>query len=147
MVPSFVNLRPQYPLAVNHLTFKVSHPDGQYGLHKIADTTFALGMGPCGRFVTELSVDITGSLLKVTQTSYVSEQPDPGDVLWDHHSLWADQYRPRWWGLCGDPVEYERHRLALQELSKAHKAWRDTCEIREFVYKVSDIHGRIVTTK
>ncbi|WYW02830.1 hypothetical protein Emajogi_00008 [Pseudomonas phage vB_PpuP-Emajogi] len=34
---------------VKEVTFKVSRPDGQYGLHKLADTTFALGLGPCGR--------------------------------------------------------------------------------------------------
>ncbi|WPH61314.1 hypothetical protein [Pseudomonas phage phiPst2111] len=29
---------------VKEVTFKVSRPDGQYGLHKLADTTFALGL-------------------------------------------------------------------------------------------------------
>lgn len=31
---------------VKEVTFKVSRPDGQYGLHKLADTTFALGWVP-----------------------------------------------------------------------------------------------------
>ncbi|MCO4372805.1 hypothetical protein MTR10_12390, partial [Staphylococcus agnetis] len=54
---------------VKQVVFKVSRPDGQYGLHKIADTTFALGLGPCGRWVQRLEVVVTDALLRITQHS------------------------------------------------------------------------------
>ncbi|WPK27822.1 hypothetical protein [Pseudomonas phage phiPstE] len=54
---------------VKEVTFKVSRPDGQYGLHKLADTTFALGLGPCGRWVQRLEVEVTDHLLRIRQHS------------------------------------------------------------------------------
>lgn len=86
---------------VKEVTFKVSRPDGQYGLHKLADTTFALGLGPCGRWVQRLEVEVTDHLLRIRQ-----------------HSTEAI-------------------------LRKANEGY----EIKEFIYKIADINGRIVTTK
>lgn len=91
---------------VKEVTFKVSRPDGQYGLHKLADTTFALGLGPCGRWVQHLEVEVTDHLLRIRQHS----------------------------------TEFDITEVLLRKANEGY-------EIKEFIYKIADIHGRIVTTK
>lgn len=134
--------------AVKSVTFKCSRPDGQYGLHKIAETTFELGLGPCGRFVTAIEATVTESLLRVVQfstefdTTEVSrELRESSDILMPSGRAWyrkdklADAALVEW--------HKERYYRCLSIMRKA----RDNTEIKEFIYKLSDVHGRIVIIK
>ncbi|QJD54653.1 hypothetical protein PssvBMR2_gp10 [Pseudomonas phage MR2] len=160
------------------ITFKVSRPDGNYGLHKIAETTFELGLGPCGRVVTNLSYTIAEGLLTVVQVSRLPEDVEKPPVDYslkarldaDRKARYRTQIAPKvhtvtvgmlWW-----KREVEVHSLSLEnapgtltdseraELEAAFKAqgdaidrWYKAHEIKKFVYKISDVHGRIVTTE
>lgn len=44
-----------------------------FGLLKVKEVEFKLGLGPCGRHVTELSYSISGDLLTIVQRS---REPD-----------------------------------------------------------------------
>lgn len=124
---------------VKTVSFKVSRPDGQYGLHKIGDTTFELGLGPCGRWVERLEVVITDHLVRITQHSVGM---DLKEVYRENRE---SAYAIRRGGLTADLKEYhqERYNVTCAILRKA----REDYEIKEFVYKMGDIHGRIVTTR
>lgn len=140
----FVQKLPTPP--ITEISFKVSRPDGHYGLHKIVDTVFALGLGPCGRHVTRLDCVVTDGVMKIAQTSYATAEPDPEGTEEKALRAMRDHYRPRWFGLVGDHDAWVARDHALQDLYERHKAWRETKEIKEFVYKIADVHGRIVTT-
>lgn len=136
------------PRATTEIIFKCSKPDGAYGLHKITECTFKLGLGPCGRVVKKLTAEVTDILLTITQVSYATEEPDADGWWSNNHRHFMDVYRPRWWGICKGNLElYEHHREALNAIHKRHKEWRDGREDKRFIYKLSDIHGRIVVIK
>ncbi|WYW04261.1 hypothetical protein Kompost2_00011 [Pseudomonas phage vB_PpuP-Kompost-2] len=46
-----------------------------------------------------------------------------------------------------EPAEKAALELELRELYKAHADWRDRLEVKTFVYKMTDVHGRIETIK
>lgn len=134
--------------AIKEVVFKVSRPDGQYGLHKLADTVFKLGMGPCGRWVENLEVGATGDLLRIKQTSL------PFDISEARREHWESKracfgYREGYAYvkpalIPADILEYHKERLNV--IGKLIKEAEDGREIKEFIYKMADIHGRIVTT-
>lgn len=131
---------------IKELTFKASKPDGAYGLHKIHEVTFKLGLGPCGRHVEKLSCEVSGSIVKVTQESYLNERPFQAfsaQVLEDQ----AWEFEPKWFGLRGDKVAFENLLAKAKLIRGRMKTWQDSVEIKEFIYKMSDIHGRIVIVK
>lgn len=80
-----------------------TQPD-TYGLAKVKEVVFSLGLGPCGRVVTKLDYEILGDLMVIRQTSF--------------------------------PVD----------TSKLHQAYGVNSEIKQFTYKMSDVHGRIEAT-
>lgn len=133
---------------VKEVTFKVSRPDGQYGLHKLADTTFALGLGPCGRWVQRLEVEVTDHLLRIRQHSTEFDITEAATENSESERMIAyHQGRYPWLKkeLSADLLEFHKERFNTTKalLRKANEGY----EIKEFIYKIADIHGRIVTTK
>ncbi|AHZ94987.1 hypothetical protein phiPSA2_06 [Pseudomonas phage phiPSA2] len=133
---------------VKEVTFKVSRPDGQYGLHKLADTTFALGLGPCGRWVQRLEVEVTDHLLRIRQhstefdiTEVAAENSESERMIAYHQGRYPWLKKE----LSADLLEFHKERFNTTKalLRKANEGY----EIKEFIYKIADIHGRIVTTK
>lgn len=110
---------------------------------------YVLGLGPCGRVVTELCYSIDSSYLTVTQTSYPQDAPE--DVTEELfaltrkiHRVWvgAERVDPgvdgeQWEAVQKDRAEGLRALLAAREKLK---------EIKQFTYKVQEITGRIETT-
>ncbi|WYW04355.1 hypothetical protein Kurepalu2_00008 [Pseudomonas phage vB_PpuP-Kurepalu-2] len=162
---------------ITHVKFNASWVDkGSYGLIKARDVEFGLGLGPCGRVVTHLAVEITADHLKVIQTSRLPEDVAPPAVdRTIKERLDADRRHRRvypgmktievttgflWWkkteevayptliepkGLLTD-AERDELNAAFEAQGKAYDAWYKAFEIKEFVYKMQDVHGRIVTT-
>ncbi len=134
---------------VKEVTFKVSRPDGQYGLHKLTDATFSLGLGPRGRWVQRLEVDVTDHLLRIRQHSTGFDITEAARENSESRQL-LEMSSGRYPWLKRDALdaalrEYHQERLNVTReiLRKAN----DDYEIKEFIYKIADIHGRIVTTK
>lgn len=62
------------------IKFKAAWPDaGSYGLIKIREVVFELGLGPCGKHVLHLDHTITHELLTITQTAR-----NPDDLKFQH---------------------------------------------------------------
>lgn len=58
---------------LSKVPFLVDTPDGRSHSTKTSDTWFELGLGPCGRYVSVLTVEISERFLKIKQISQVSE--------------------------------------------------------------------------
>jgi len=113
-----------------------------YGLAKVKEVEFKLGLGPCGRFVETLTHEVSEGILKITQTSHLTERPYPPYA--GREALeFAERTRPRWFGLTGCKAAHKYNLSVYEDIREAIKEWRDGCEIKQFVYKMSDIHGRI----
>lgn len=87
------------------------------------DLVWQLGKGPCGRYVEGLEVTITLAAVTIRQVSYLKDAAD---------SL-------RKWKVAietGDTEGSYRHRMAIEENAASR-------EVKSFVYKLEDIHGRI----
>lgn len=89
---------------------------------------FKLGLGPCKRWVTELSIEVTISTLVITQVSR-SEDPEVADEVYNS-------------------ALYEYHRLEgakgtgqrIHELSTFREKDR---KVETFIYKWDDVRGRV----
>lgn len=170
------------------IKFHASVPQPEsYGLLKVCKIEFALGLGPCGRHVTELHHKIEGDLLTITQCSRLPDELEPPDgsaatsalfkirkddelladaKRWDH--IRPIYYVPpaqhikyfRWgfWPVFEEVVEPPKtvvidgalsldERAALEktitDYAAAKRAFWRGLETKQFVYKISDIHGRI----
>lgn len=129
------------------IKFHASFPEPErFGLMKVTEVVFKLGLGPCGRFVESLTHKVEDGLLTITQTSHGTERPYPPYAGRDTFEL-AMANRPRWFGLVGNGVAYHYNMHVYESIRTAIKHWRDDTEIKEFVYKLSDIHGRIEALK
>uniref|UniRef100_A0AAU6VZR8 Uncharacterized protein n=1 Tax=Pseudomonas phage Ghual01 TaxID=3138534 RepID=A0AAU6VZR8_9CAUD len=149
---------------IKAIRFRASWPDpGSYGLVKAREIEFKAGLGPCGRVVTHLSYTVSGELLTIKQTSYPPELAvsrwleerqfkaslpkdivTGGELVSSRFGLFGRQF-------VWSPVEIQRAEISessqkiLKEFEEHHKARRDACEVKTFIYKMSDVHGRIVT--
>lgn len=132
---------------VQSIKFRASFPEKEsYGLIRVKEVEFALGKGPCERFVETLSYRVTDGLLVVTQTSHATPRPYPPFAAKDAYEM-AQACKPRWFGLLGSGIGYDYNMRIHEAIKTAVKAWRETEEIKDFVYKLSDIHGRIEVLK
>uniref|UniRef100_A0AAU6W306 Uncharacterized protein n=1 Tax=Pseudomonas phage Ghuch01 TaxID=3138535 RepID=A0AAU6W306_9CAUD len=151
---------------ISAIRFRASWPEpGSYGLIKAREVEFKMGLGPCGRVVTHLAYTVSGELLTIKQTSY---PPELADSRWleerkfkaslPQDIITGGEIIPVNLGLFGfrksflrSPVEIQRAEISesskkiLKEFEEHRKARRDACEIKTFIYKMSDVHGRIVT--
>lgn len=180
---------PQATNKVKALKFNASWVDqGSYGLVKARTVVFELGLGPCGRHVTDLSHTINEGLLTVTQWSRDPEKltpPDYGAALNAQHKVEVHNqvsrtYQPTvtvkgpprtctsgWW-IFKSTMEYphevqvanpEKPEGLLEDSELASfkalatgyhdtvRVWEEGVEIKTFVYKMADIHGRIEVLK
>ena len=172
------------------IKFHASIPQPEsYGLLKVCKVEFALGLGPCGRHVTELHHRIDGELgiLTITQCSRAPDELEPPDntaavsaqyklrkddellrdaTRWDHirpvfyvqPERHIKYFRWGFWPVFEEVVEPPKTvvidgALSLEERAELEKTisdyeaakrdfWRGL-ETKKFVYKISDIHGRI----
>lgn len=118
---------------VKHIKFKVAMPPkvvpviGARGFLTVPqgckDLVWKLGKGPCGRYVEGLEVTITLAAVTIRQVSY---KHDPG-VIMDRWRKLSDQPNPTYY----------------HDVQQAYEANAATREIKSFVYKLEDIHGRI----
>jgi hypothetical protein len=132
---------------VKQIKLRASFPEPErYGLMKVTEVVFKLGEGPCGRHVETLAYSVTDQLLTITQTSYATPRPYP-PYAGQEAAEFAESQRPRWFGLVGCKSAFEYNQGISKAIRKAIMAWRDDCEIKEFVYKLSDVHGRIEVLK
>jgi hypothetical protein len=132
---------------VKQIKLRASFPEPErYGLMKVTEVVFKLGEGPCGRHVETLAYSVTDQLLTITQTSYATPRPYPPYAARDTAEM-AYANRPRWFGLAGCKAAFKYNQGLEMAIRKAVGAWYDTCEIKEFVYKLSDVHGRIEVLK
>lgn len=171
------------------IKFNASWVDpGSYGLVKARTVVFELGLGPCGRHVTELHHTINDGLLTVTQWSRDPEKltpPDYGVALNAQHKVETHNqvsrtYQPTvtvkglprtstsgWW-IFKSTMEFHQEvqvpnpekpegLLEASELADLKalvtgyydtvRVWEEGLEIKTFVYKMADIHGRIEVLK
>jgi hypothetical protein len=69
-----------FSTSTKSVKFHASIPQPEsYGLLKVSKVEFALGLGPCGRHVTELHHKIEGDLLTITQYSRLPDELEPPD--------------------------------------------------------------------
>lgn len=120
---------------VKHIKFKVAMPPkvvpvaGVRGFLTVPqgckDLVWQLGKGPCGRYVEGLEVTITLAAVTIRQVSY---KHDPGVIMARWHKIATTDQK--------DPEEYAK-------VQKAYEGNQSSREIKSFVYKLEDIHGRI----
>lgn len=170
------------------IKFHTSVPQPEsYGMLKVCKTEFKLGLGPCGRHVTELHHRIDGDLMTITQWSrdpnYLVPPNSDAVVKADlkikrdqdlrraherqigsfvtytlrHRVLkgyrwgfwpiyeWVDLPAPKEVTIKGALSEEEITELnkTISDFEKATKVWMADLEKKQFVYKLTDIHGRI----
>ena len=66
--------------ATQSLKFRASFVQPEsFGLLKVKEVEFKLGLGPCGRHVTSLSHHITADLLTIVQVSRLPDDLEPPD--------------------------------------------------------------------
>lgn len=137
------------------IKFRCSFPEPErYGLMKVAEVVFKLGLGPCGRWVTELSYEATDGLLKVTQTSYPDNYESirrTAERLFEDVTLDAKRIEKHGYGdvktMTPTKDRHERKKERFHAISARAHELQDQVEIKEFVYKMADIHGRIEVLK
>ena len=138
---------------------------GSSGLIKAREVEFKLGLGPCGRVVVRLDFSVSEGLLTVTQTSlppelaenrYQAEKAFRASLPKD--TVTGGELIASKGGLFGlgtvygwSPVEVlkaeisESSKEILNEFKKYREARQEAIEIKTFIYKMTDVHGRIVT--
>lgn len=116
--------------------------------------TSPLGWGPCGRWVTELTVEIDLATVRVVQTSYDIDYEAEGNRL-------ADEYRALMGELFaaeGDSAEKGHGWDNMQYMTPTKASWDQSYreftgqrwahqerkpERKHFMYRLEDIRGRI----
>lgn len=154
-----------------------------FGMLKVKEVEFKLGLGPCGRHVTHLSYDIKDGLLTIIQGSRLPDELEPPDRSAYHTArdkLEADDHKRRLfepqlvrmtqleriikdyrWGfwpifeyvevkateavLIGTLTDEQRSELVkiMDDYNTSVREWGAGYETKKFIYKISDIHGRI----
>lgn len=120
-------------MRVKHIKFKVNKPgevllfNGHDPLRKpdtLQELNWSLGLGPCGRWVESLEVDITLAVVTIKQTSYERDYSLAEKAAIAR--MEPAQHKGLWVLMCPE----------LEEL-------RRTKEIKTFIYKLEDVRGRI----
>lgn len=140
---------------VQAIEFRCSVPqENSHGLIKVVKTEFAKGDGPCGRHVLALYVDISADLLKITQVTIAEDATELITKFREgveRHQRDAKAITKHGYAsvmaMTPSQRDYEHQLVALENLSKEILEKTGKREVKEFVYKMGDIHGRIVTTR
>lgn len=123
-----------------------------YGVDKLH--TYSLGLGPCGRWVSSLVVEISLASLTIKQESFTEDRDGAQRVAWaEYMTLQAGLLKARGShqldGVGWDNVQYMTPTLgAWKERNTRNAAERERIgalrgETKVFVYKLEDIRGRI----
>lgn len=115
---------------------------------------FALGLGPCGRWVTELTVEIDLATVRVVQTSYdIDYEAESKLLAKEYNTLMSELYAAD--GGMGekghgwDNLQYMTPTkaswdLAYREYRRQRRAYEEhRPEVKHFMYRLEDIRGRI----
>lgn len=137
------------------IKFHASFPEPErYGLMKVTEVVFTLGKGPCGRWVTNLTYEVQESFLKITQTSYPDDFESirrTAKRLFEDVVSDAKRIEKHGYGdlktMTPTKDRHERKWERLRSVNARHHELHDQVEIKEFVYKLTDIHGRIEALK
>ncbi|WYW04453.1 hypothetical protein Mudajogi_00008 [Pseudomonas phage vB_PpuP-Mudajogi] len=140
---------------IQAIEFRCSVPkENSYGLFQVTKTEFSKGDGPCGRHVLALYSNVTADLLTITQVTIaedVTEQVAKFREGVERHQRDAKAITKHGYSsvmaMTPSQRDYEHQLVALENLSKEIVEKAGKREIKEFVYKMGDIHGRIVTTR
>lgn len=115
---------------------------------------FALGLGPCGRWVTELIVEIDIATVRVVQTSYDIDYEAEGNRLVNEYSTLMSEH----FAAEGDSAEKGHGWDNLQYMTPTKASWDQAYrafssqrytyetrkpEVKHFMYRLEDIRGRI----
>lgn len=182
----FVDAHKRWPsiTRVQSIKIRASFPQPEsFGILRVKDVEFKLGLGPCGRHVTHLSHSIKDDLLTIVQESRLPddlEGPDYGAYSKARRALEDDarlhrlnppvlfyvpkfeqvikEYRWGFWPIY-ESVEIKppevvvegaltkeqeaAHRKTMDDYATELSAWRGRNEVKTFIYKIADIHGRI----
>lgn len=122
---------------LGHIKFTVETPAHLRCIDRETDTVavhkgglelvqFALGKGPCGRWVTSLEHSLDAVSVKVRQVSYSF---DASLLLKERRALRG--------------ASYSKDISRSIEIGKI--LWED-CKVEEFIYLIADIRGRVHTT-
>lgn len=98
--------------------------------------TFALGLGPCGRWVTDLKVEISLAALTITQTSYTEDM-----AAIQRRAIRELRAAHRDWE---PPYPDAAARRLVQAQTVCERLQKEPGEVKVFVYRLEDIRGRIV---
>uniref|UniRef100_A0AB74UPW9 Uncharacterized protein n=1 Tax=Salmonella phage Phylax-28 TaxID=3349226 RepID=A0AB74UPW9_9CAUD len=143
----------QNPVSALKLRASFTQPE-TYGLSKCATVEFSKGLGPCGRWVSKLGYVVTADLLTITQISFEIDLASKADeFLSGVHELNHEAQRIEQHGygnvmaMTLSQHDYEHKLVALENLGEeCNQAFKGR-EIKEFIYKMSDVHGRIEVIK
>lgn len=134
---------------VKHLKFKVQ------GAEDVQEHVFQLGLGPCGKWVSELSVDIDRAVVTIKQLAYDEDYVAAQDAAnslsttlrIEHHTAAGfDHFDP---GVGWDNVQYMTPTKAAwqaaydKNLEELNRLSNLSGEVKVFVYRLEDIRGRI----
>lgn len=126
------------------IKFHASFPEPErFGLMKVTPVVFELGLGPCGRHVESLGHRVTDHLLIITQTSYANALPALFHEHMAHAQFLERESTPGIFSTIAERDYHMRHKRALMDFKQTLRSYNDSCEIKEFIYKLSDVHGRI----
>lgn len=115
---------------------------------------FALGLGPCGRWVTALTVEIDLATVRVVQASYDIDYEEISNRLVSEYSVLMGAL----FTATGDSAEKGRGWDNPQYMTPTKERWdamyKNYChqrrvledhkpEVKHFVYRLEDIRGRI----
>lgn len=115
---------------------------------------FALGLGPCGRWVTTLTVEIDLATVRVVQTSYdIDYEAGSKLLVAEHSTLMGGLHAAEGcWGEKGHGWDNMEHmtptkaswEAAYKEHGSRHRAHnKHKPEVKHFMYRLEDIRGRI----
>lgn len=153
-VVSILNLNPPFRKNASVEFRCLMSQEGPYGLPKVVKTEFKTGMGPCGRFVIGLSIAVGPDLMRIVQVSIpedITEKREEFKAGAEKHRKEAIAVKKHGFshGVIQTPTrkDYEHHLVYLENLAEEIHRMAGKREIKEFVYKMADIQGRIVTTQ
>lgn len=115
---------------------------------------FALGLGPCGRWVTALTVEIDLATVHVVQTSYdIDYEAEDKRLTTEYLALMHEHFVAQ-----GDSAEKGHGWDNIQYMTPTKASWeqayreygrqrweqeRHKPEVKHFMYRLEDIRGRI----
>lgn len=118
--------------SVESIAFTYLHPSSDGAVMVSRKLEWGLGVGPCGRFVDDLQVSITLTVLRIRQ---VSLKDDP-TVLYDKYLKTLEKF--------------DKGKAKAKAVEDARSHWaaaKKDRKVESFIYKIEDVLGRIQFTE